>query len=392
MHRNTTYCLAGLVIVACASPEPPDVERFETDGVQVVVSHAPAWEPEEGWRIRSEPSLRLGEDESAAAEYLFSGVAGASRLPDGRVVVADRTTAEIRLYDATGVFLRAVGGVGEGPGEFNWIFALRRCGPDRLHVVDNDASVSILDTSGSFLRRIDLSRTTGLRVDYSYTCDSAGRFLVREQEPIVRREGSYRISADFHVLDAEGNVLAELGTFPDLELVADATGGGPHPLGKQTAFALGGGRAWIGTADAWEVEVFSLTGELMMRIRREVDLGLDPEEAARTLDELLARSPPEQRDRSARRWEDAPLPASWPAYERLLLDDAGNLWVEAFRRSPGAPRTWSVIGADGAWLGDVELPPTFELLEAGADHVLGRFRDELQQESVRVYELDRGAR
>jgi len=41
------------------------------------------------------------------------------------------------------------------------------------------------------------------------------------------------------------------------------------------------------------------------------------------------------------------------------------------------------------WLGWVELPPRFEVLDIGRDHLLGLHRDELDVEAVALYPLGR---
>ena len=50
--------------------------------------------------------------------YLFRYAWDATKLSDGRIVVADRSTSELRVFDAAGTYLATWGGLGEGPGEF----------------------------------------------------------------------------------------------------------------------------------------------------------------------------------------------------------------------------------------------------------------------------------
>lgn len=99
--------------------------------------------------------------------------------------------------------------------------------------------------------------------------------------------------------------------------------------------------------------------------------------------------------------------------ESFFLDDQGFLWV---RRSPVGDdegRRWDVLAPpdfeepsghvvwlpsglhdvfrpDGVYLGTVKLPQGFNVMEIGADHVLGVARDEMGVEYVQVYGLDRG--
>ncbi|WP_419943063.1 hypothetical protein [Candidatus Palauibacter sp.] len=50
--------------------------------------------------------------------YELFRVGGAMRLSDGRIVVANAGTGELRVYDPDGIHLASWGGQGDGPGEF----------------------------------------------------------------------------------------------------------------------------------------------------------------------------------------------------------------------------------------------------------------------------------
>lgn len=87
--------LRGLaVLIACAATACGDARSAERDdsnapGNGRVVSTAPKWRSGEGWALSAKPVLVVGGSESDSAAVLY-GVAGAVRLADGRIVVADR--------------------------------------------------------------------------------------------------------------------------------------------------------------------------------------------------------------------------------------------------------------------------------------------------------------
>jgi hypothetical protein len=81
------------------------------------------------------------------------------------------------------------------------------------------------------------------------------------------------------------------------------------------------------------------------------------------------------------------MPEQFPAYTDLRVDPEGNLWVQRFLR-PGDDRNlWTVFAADGAMLGDIEIPTDLEITEIGADYVLGVSTDEMDVERVRLHRL-----
>ncbi|HEX7049086.1 MAG TPA: hypothetical protein VF188_02650 [Longimicrobiales bacterium] len=376
-----------------ASDEMPSAERYIDDGLEVVVSHAPAWRVEDSWRLSDTPTLQIGHDESLGEDYIFSGISGATRTPDGRIVVADRRAAELRFYDSEGVLLHVAGGRGKGPGEFSWIFNLLRCDENALHAVGADASVSVFDFNGRFERRFYPGELAGFLIRYAFVCDRDGRFVVTEQTlEHVGAEGVYRSTANMFLLDSGGGgrVIADLGSFPIQERLAGAGGSSSHPLGKQTSVAIFDGQVYVGTADIYEIMVFNNTSRPVRRIRRDIQPErLDEGMVKRYLATWAETLPADDRELMLRRFSGADYPDAYPAYARLLVDALGYLWVEAFRRDFRSPRTWSVFDPEGIWLGDLEMPSRFHALEIGDDYVLGRFTGELGQESVRLYALER---
>ncbi len=82
----------------------------------------------------------------------------------------------------------------------------------------------------------------------------------------------------------------------------------------------------------------------------------------------------------------------WPDYAPsfgpgIQLDDDGNVWVAEYFLPGETRNARTVFGPDGVWLGSLELPPRFAPHHIGGDFVLGVWRDELDVESVRLYEL-----
>jgi len=79
-----------------------------------------------------------------------------------------------------------------------------------------------------------------------------------------------------------------------------------------------------------------------------------------------------------------------PAFEALLLDSEGYLWVEDKNIPGDTLRTWTVFDKSGVPETRLSLPATNRVLDIGRDFVMAVFRDELDVEYVRVYPLTRG--
>ena len=74
--------------------------------------------------------------------------------------------------------------------------------------------------------------------------------------------------------------------------------------------------------------------------------------------------------------------------EVTYADAEGNVWLPSYRPggSPGGS-PYTVISPGGEWLGTVEAPPRFRILDVAGGLVLGVLRDEMDVENVVVYEL-----
>lgn len=78
----------------------------------------------------------------------------------------------------------------------------------------------------------------------------------------------------------------------------------------------------------------------------------------------------------------------YPLFADVRGDDEDRVWVGVFdhRTMRGVP-AYDVIAPDGTWLGRVDLPAGFHVLDVRDGRVLGVLRDEMEIESVATYEL-----
>ncbi|MCY4574961.1 MAG: hypothetical protein OXF01_19480, partial [Gemmatimonadetes bacterium] len=133
MYRcRTAVLLAGLssLTLACQpgdSPvRQPGTEVQDSAGIRIIENPRPAEGSRLGWRVGPEPAVTIGAAEGEEP-YLLQHAIGATRLSDGRIVVADYGSMELRIFDgASGTHLTTLGGVGEGPGEYGGLMDVER--------------------------------------------------------------------------------------------------------------------------------------------------------------------------------------------------------------------------------------------------------------------------
>ncbi len=79
-----------------------------------------------------------------------------------------------------------------------------------------------------------------------------------------------------------------------------------------------------------------------------------------------------------------------PLFGSPFADADGNVWLPSYRPAyPEEGSPYTVISPGGEWLGQVETPPRFRILDVTGELVLGVLRDEMDVQNVVVYELVR---
>jgi len=374
----------------------------DSAGIRIVESAAPEWDEATAWHLAESPSLGLGQLDGPAETQLFQ-VSSATRLSDGSLVIGSYGSNDLRRFTAGGEHLWTTGREGEGPGEFTGLMQVVGGTGDTILTYDfRQRRFSRFAPGGTFVdsRPLEVPGESGFPFVEALLADGSSVFTWREfgrdEGPPAEGEVS-RDTIGIWVSD-EGGETQELGRFPGPETVVlqsgQTEGGftisiGGTPFGRSTVVAGGTSGVWIGDTDRFEVFRYGEDGSVEEIVRRPYDpVVVDDALIDRAIaEELEGETDDDQRRATRRRWESVPAPETLPAFEALLVDRVGNLWVQAFE-VPGTPRrTWSVFTPAGVWLGEVDVPDRFRPLEIGDDYVLGRFGDELDVEHVQLWEL-----
>ena len=343
------------------------------------------------WGIASEPLFDVGAAQDDTL-HSFGDVTGATRLPDGSVVVADRLSASLRYFSPEGRFIRSVGRKGEGPGEFDYLAALRRCG-DSLHAQDiGPRRITVFDLDGTLARTFSIAGPTAGQAPYMSDCNADGVYLNNgwDLSP-VSTPGRIRWTVPYWLSHPDGTVRTPLGAHPGSERLLFSWGSAPYPLGKEPVLALGRDAAYLGSADSFAIEVYALDGSPLRTI------GLE-ERPPRTTGADRARfklldtlgKPARQQPQLVEEWPED-FPPTLPAYTHFIVDGDEHLWVRRYPAGAADTTTWVVFAPGGTARAEVRLPALFTVYEIGHDYILGRLLDPVEGfHRVVVYALDRG--
>lgn len=422
-HRNCLFYLVPILISSCRDGGQVALTTGamvrDSAGIRIVESRDPAWLPAEAWRIADTPSLSIGTVDGAPEQQL-ANVRGVVELDDGRIVVANAGSLEIRCYRSDGSWLWSSGRRGQGPGDFQSFYALTRYRGDSLLVHDFSLRrYTILDSIGRFARTM----IPNLPEDVTFSGSLGflgvwddGSIAISEQ-PVRRGMSPPQVTrrpTRLFRYSATGVVLARLAQLPGSEFF-EGTGviGSIRllPWGRNSHYATVGARTYAGDGDRYEIRRLGSDGTIELIIRRALPPRLVTSAEADAERQRLLQARREERPRMFRGMPDSilsviaanedkllgeiPFPPTHPAYDQLLVDREELLWVREFNPRAdtlSAGRRWSIFDPNGRWLGDVQLPPRFTLYEATAEHVLGVQIDDLDVQYVRAFRIERPRR
>lgn len=365
------------------------------------------------WSLSPQPTVRIGEVDAEQA-YMFAGVTGALRMSDGRIVVANSGSNEIRVYDARGRHQVTEGRAGSGPGEFVALRSLFAMPADSFIAMDSRNGRLAVYGPGPKLVRTDQVPTipgaVGRMSDGSYIATIG----IAPPDKVAKFEG---------VIDYDGFALRrrpgtpavapatrETPVVPGMigyDTVAKVKAGQslvvpnppsfrqyPFPFGRSALIAVGPTRFYYGDTHSTQLGIYDVSGRRVGSValrssgraltQADIDQWVETEVAKRTNDQAKLDA------RNA--FKQIPPNKRTPEFAALELDDAGNLWVRRYG-PPWAPSPdWDVYSADGRALASVRMPARFDPMHIGRDFVLGVSKDELDVERVELYQLSRSVR
>lgn len=386
-----------LVALACNDPGPgsarPDFQVRDSAGIRILENASPSPGSRLDWRIGPAPSASIGVREGEEP-YMLHNAFSATRLSDGRIVVANDGSSELRVFDELGTHLVNWGGRGEGPGEFSGdLREVGRWAGDSIIAWNThfEEGLSVFDADGNFGRSFFLERGTD-RFPYPLAAHAGGTILTSAFAGSDGRAVEIR--------NGDGTPAIALGVFPSAEVYEyERPEGGRGTRDVAYGFVLlngfWGDLVFVAFTNRYEIRAFGTDGTLARIVRRDhVPRPTTQADIDYYVESQLAYYPNFSADEVARYrqvFESTPLAKTFPAFSEVVVDAAGYLWVREYD-FPGEPRPaplWTVFDPGGRVLGFVETPSGLAILEIGEDYILGRTEDDLGVESIHLWPLER---
>ena len=327
-------------------------------------------------------------------DYEFQSVNVGRLFPDGSAVVADRENSELVVLSPDGATHEVLARRGEGPGDVIYPYSMFVLGQDSVLVPDRRQSRITLFVGDSVARIARLPRVGHLGVA---GIGSSGQLLLFDRVPYrswVDIEEEW-LAGHMTLFDTETGALDTVASYDHYPRDVQGLMNPIRAVGWVTAAA---GRfvytrsdrpevTWRmpdGTVERtvrWRAEPALLTAEHMElveaheRMTGRMNYGVPD---AR-LEEIVQEGMSLYRARIGQ-----PL----PFFGSPFADANGNVWLPSYRLAyPEEGSPYTVISSEGKWLGRVEAPTRLRILDVAGGMVLGVLRDEMDVESVVVYEM-----
>jgi hypothetical protein len=400
-RAHLAFLLPFLLLAAgCTDPGAtgaPAVAVSDSAGVRIVTTPGDRVDRPLALSLEHPAHLRLGVVEGAE-ELQFHTPNGAARLSDGRLVISE-SGARLRLFDEEGRFLRWIGALGEGPGEFQLVSSFGVLDGDTIAVYDGRRRrVLVFGPEGGLVREAGVQLPAPFTQPRGTRFLSDGRLLVEASNPgtdapdgVRRRE---RIGAVLFdpgggnpgvVAQADGMEVIFEQAGPGIRLMANVT---PtfHPLPRFTA-GPGGVYAWDGA----RFEVRHLDGDGGLRAVYRVERPAPPvtAEVIRAYEDGPGVSvSPQLREVRERVLGSRAYAETLPHFQTVLAEPGGALWLSAFTGHVGGlPTRWWRLSPEGELEGYLDLPEGFRVLAFEEGEVIGVERDALEVPFVVGYRI-----
>ena len=288
------------------------------------------------------PVLELKEDLSlggpeAQGDYAFGQIRTFIVDDAGSIYVLDQQSSHVKVFDASGKYVRTIGRQGQGPGELENPMTLsfnRTAGELAVH--QSSRRMSYFKADGTFLRHLSFKEMWALRG----RVDSKGNIYITEGF-IDDNDPRYETKK----LGPDASVIAVLAKSP-----APTGGGRLNPFMAINYFQVDRADNLVyGYPETYEIQFFGPSDEkIFKKIRRDYD------PVAVTAEERAER----EKDVPSGMTINFDFSKYHSAYTRFFLSDLGHVVVQTWEKMKDGKFVHDIFDAEGRFIGRIPLKPS----------------------------------
>jgi hypothetical protein len=319
-----------------------------------------------GKRLDLKEEFRIGSG-TESEEYMFGNIKFIRTSENGNFLVADQDNMQVRLYNKKGEYIKNLGGVGGGPGEYRNIGGVSSYINGGWALWDNRLlRVSVYDSLGNF--QVSYSVESSLYADDLFETDHEGNFYIKTVTRGIET-GNWEFGYISISQKGENLGIIDVPVFKEKEEAQSFTlvtpVGSDNPFPVDLIYTMGKeGTLIYGINNRYEIN-FLKNDRFYHKIERfylPVEIHSDEKAQWNAWIEYY----------SNRLKIGVQIPDYKPAFKRIQSDSEGRVWVkryadsverpphEALHYGPPSPwrepPTYDLFNEKGLFLGSVVLP------------------------------------
>lgn len=318
MKKSFSLCLGFLLLTVAAFPSAGQEQTTKVDVVTIANPKAPAPSKDGAVRLVLQEDYAVGDsskEEEMIAQLTYFAVDERENL-----YALDMKGHCVKVFDASGTYVRTIGSQGQGPGELNLPAGIQITPDNELMIEDvMNRRLSYFKLSGEFVKAVSVADKTSL---INLFLDKEGGAVGRE---LVLDEGKM-----FWEIRRYDRDLKPLSTIDKVEFQNPLQGKKMNPFSfiVIVQFDADGG-IYYGKAVDYEIQVYNPEGQLTKRIQKRYDkTKLTPEDKDKMLEEI----PDMGLGINVR--DMLEFPDAYPPYESFTLTEQGWLVVKTYDKGP----------------------------------------------------------
>ena len=287
------------------------------------------------------PVLELREDLSlggpeAQGDYAFDEARNFVVDDEGSIYVLDTKSAQVKVFDRSGKYLRTIGRKGQGPGELDRprMLSINRAGGE-ISILELSRRISFFKLDGTFLRHVSFKEIWAL---YGHV-DSKGCIYVTEGF-VDPKDPRYELKK----LGPDASFIAMLAKSPA------PRPGNFNPFSAVGYWRIGPNDTIVyGYPETYEIQVFGVDN---LKVARKITRDYDP--VAVTEEEKKE----EEKDYPQGSGIVLDFSKYHAAYYRFFLSDLGHVVVQTWEKAKDGKFVHDIFDAEGRFIGRVPLKPS----------------------------------
>lgn len=280
------------------------------------------------------------------SSYMLGSIADFTMFPGGEPAILDRIKGTVSIYDGTGLFLHSFGRLGEGPGEFQYPFAMTRLSSGLVAVAELMGGITVFDGNGDYVSSWTIEGLGGLPLELVPFDDST---LVAYWFTMKMNDRGFGVNYSLNRYNAvTGEVLTEY-----LDWSGESSPSTDFTPAYLVAASDGNGTLYLSRvqSESWMIEVYGEEAQPLDTIslfpRRQREAALDSLPIPGVLPVSYMVSDGDNVEQLM-----VNMPEFHPFISALGVDGEGNIWC---RRGGFPGNIWDVVSPEGYLVKEVAI-------------------------------------